>query len=160
MLPVLAVGLMLVACEKDSVTADLNRVDAKVDARASSFNFTAVLSGDNEVPPVDSDAAGVCIVKIAKDESSISYKLIVSNINNVFAAHFHKAPVGVSGGVVVTLFGGPSVDVQNGILAEGTITDADTDLATLIQDIRDGNIYVNVHTNPGTPSGEVRGQVE
>jgi hypothetical protein len=165
-LPLLAASLMLGGCQKDSVTTDLKRVDAEVDTRASDYNFTASLSGSNEVPPNNSIAAGECIVKIAKDESSIYYKLIVSNINNVVASHFHMAPAGQNGGVVAFLYGGPLVEEQNGILAEGAI-DADDvigsiagDLDALIDAIRAGNIYVNVHTNPGFPGGEVRGQVD
>jgi hypothetical protein len=64
----------------------------------------------------------------------------------------------------------------NGPIAEGVITDADLvgpfagqTLATLVQAMVDGSIYVNVHTSDGVAptntgpgdfaSGEVRGQV-
>lgn len=157
-IPIMAVALMT-ACEKETFTDDLAMERAaQVDARASNFNFVATLSGDNEVPPVNTDATGVCVVKIARDESSIDWKLIVANIENVIAAHFHKAPPGVNGGVVVGIHGG-LVEDPDGVLSMGTITDADTDLATFIDDIRNGDIYVNVHTT-ANQGGEIRGQVD
>jgi hypothetical protein len=163
--PIMAIALMT-ACEKESFSDDLTRERATpVDVRASDFNFTASLAGYNEVPPTNSNAAGECIVRIAKDESSIYYKLIAANIDDVTASHFHMAPEGVNGGVVAFLFSGPQPGPQNGILAEGTITAADVinalegDLDALIDAIREGNIYVNVHTT-ANPGGEIRGQVD
>jgi len=127
-------------------------------------NFTASLKGRNEVPSVENKGAGVAIVKISKDGNSIYYKLIVSNLNNVLAAHFHMAEEGVNGPVVAFLFSG-NVANQNGILAEGVITAEDLigplegmSIDELIQRIRIGRIYVNVH-NSEFPSGAIRGQL-
>jgi hypothetical protein len=163
--PIMAIALMM-ACEKETLTNDLsNDRSDEVAVRTSDYNFTAILSGDNEVPPNSSDATGVCVVKIAKDESSISYRLIVSNADSVTASHFHVAPEGVNGSVVALLFGGPTTGSQNGILAEGTITATDVigplagDLEALINAIRAENIYVNVHS-VAIPGGEIRGQVD
>ena len=117
------------------------------------------------MPPNESAATGVIILKISKDETSIDYKLIASNINNVMAAHLHLAPEGVNGPVVAHLFGGPMVENQNGVLAEGTITAANVvgplagDLESLIDTIRSGHIYTNVHTVL-LPGGEIRGQLD
>lgn len=161
----MAISLMT-ACEKETLTNVLsNGRSDEVAVRTLDFNFTANLSGENEVPPNASDATGVCIVKIAKDESSISYRLIVSNADSVTASHFHVAAEGVNGPVAAFLFGGPITGTQNGILAEGTITADDVigplagDLDALINATRAGYIYVNVHT-VAIPAGEVRGQVD
>lgn len=160
-----AVALLLVACDKKSMTMSENQSELQTDLRASDYNFTAQLSGANEVPPNESDGVGVTVVKISRDESSISYRLIVSNIDSVTASHFHMAPPGENGGVVAFLYDGPLVENQNGILAEGTIEAGDVigglagDLDALIMAIRDGNIYVNVHSTE-YPGGEVRGQVD
>lgn len=160
-----AVALLFVACDKESMTTNQDTSEFQTDLRASDDNFTAQLSGDNEVPPNESAAVGVAVVKIAKDESSISYRLIVSNADSVAASHFHLAPAGENGGVVAVLYDGPMVESQNGLLAEGTIEAGDVvgdlagDLDALIVAIRDGNIYVNVHT-AAYPGGEVRGQVD
>lgn len=138
-------------------------------------NFVAHLSGDEEVPPRDTQAQGQAIFHLSKDGSELSFKLIVSNIENVVAAHIHCGAPGVAGPVGVTLFSGGPLSV-NGTLAEGVITAPDdpngcnwTDLDAVVSAIRAGNTYVNVHTNDGVappntgpgdfPGGEVRGQI-
>jgi hypothetical protein len=131
--------------------------------------FTARLSGDEEVadPPVETSARGTAIFKLSKDGESLSYRLTVSNIDQVTMAHIHKAPVGVNGPAVAWL-----LDVRdeptgqvNGVLASGTITADDLveplagqPLSDLISDLRQGNLYVNVHTLD-YPAGEIRGQI-
>ena len=127
-------------------------------------NFTSSLKGPNEVPAVPTKASGQVIVKIRKDENLIYYKLIVSNLENVFAAHFHMGSESENGPVVAFLFAG-NVAEQNGILSEGIITAEDLigplegmSLAELINQIEDGGIYVNVHTTE-YPSGAIRGQL-
>jgi hypothetical protein len=131
-------------------------------------NFNASLHGRTQVPPADSNAAGETIFKLAEDGSSMSYKLIVANIDDVFAAHIHCGAVGVNGPVGVTLFftPPPNPGPVNGILAQGTITGPDPangcgwgDLASVVSAIESGGAYVNVHTLPGFPGGEIRGQI-
>ena len=131
------------------------------------FNFTASLKGRNEVPPVQSDAAGHVSIKINKDETEIHYKITAANIENVRASHFHVAPMGSNGGVVAFLYSNPNQPSgpQNGVLAEGVITAGDLinsmlgqPLSNLIDEIRAGNVYVNVHTSL-YPGGEIRGQL-
>ncbi|TVZ57806.1 CHRD domain-containing protein [Flavobacteriaceae bacterium MAR_2010_105] len=135
--------------------------------KGSMFHFTAHLNGKNEVPPFDTDATGQAIVRIAPDESWIAYKLIVANIENVTASHFHMAPAGANGGVVAFLFMNPDPQPSgpaNGVIAEGVITSENVigniagDLSALIEAIRSGTIYVNVHST-NKPSGEIRGQL-
>ena len=141
-------------------------------AAAQPQNFVAPLSGSNEVPPVATKGTGVAKFKLDSSGAILSYKLIVANIDNVFAAHIHCAQKGSNGPVGVTLFftPPPNLGSVNGILAQGTITAPDsgngciaaanwTTLAAVVADMQSGNAYVNVHTLPGTPSGEIRGQV-
>lgn len=134
-------------------------------ASAQPTNFRAHLSGSGEVPPVDTNAQGQVIFQLADGGQSMGYKLIVANIDNVFASHIHCGVPGVNGPIGVTLFSGSTVTL-NGILAEGTITAPDpgnacgwADLGDVVSAIESGGAYVNVHTNPGVPSGEIRGQV-
>ena len=131
------------------------------------FNFTTHLSGKNEVPSVETKATGQAIVKISPDESWIYYKLLVANIENVTMSHFHMAEAGANGGPVVWLYdnrSGQPAGPSNGVLAEGTVMADDLiggmagNMAGLIEAIRNGNIYVNVHTQQ-VPSGEIRGQL-
>lgn len=128
--------------------------------------FVAPLKGDQEVPPVATNAAGVAHFKLSKDGTSLSYRLIVANIDDVTQAHIHMAPAGVNGPVVAFLFGFVAGGVTtNGVLAEGTITSADLigplagqPLSTLVEAMNAGNTYANVHT-VANPGGELRGQI-
>jgi len=139
-------------------------------AHASERNFRAQLNGESEVHEVVTRARGQAHFQLANDGSSISFKLIVANIENVTMAHIHLAPAGVNGPVVVWLypFGPPPQLIEgrfNGVLAEGVITDdsltgplAGATLDDLLDEIRSGNAYVNVHTSQ-YGAGEIRGQI-
>ena len=129
--------------------------------------FHAILEGDEEVPPVDSDAKGAAIFRTSNDETELNYRLIVANIEDVTAAHIHLAPRGENGDIVAFLFNPetPTDGREFGILAEGNITSADlvgplegSTLSELIDEMEAGNTYVNVHTVEH-PSGEIRGQI-
>jgi hypothetical protein len=129
--------------------------------------FHATLEGEQEVPPVDSDAKGFAIFRSSNDGTELEYKVIVANIENVTAAHIHLAPIGENGPIVAFLFNPetPTEGSTNGVLAEGTITSADlvgplegATLSELIDEIEAGNTYVNVHTVEH-PDGEIRGQI-
>jgi hypothetical protein len=132
--------------------------------------FVAPLSGAEEVPPVETRARGQAIFQLSGDGSQLSYRLNVANLENVTMAHIHLAPAGVNGPVVAWLFGeliGDELTAGsfNGILAEGTITAEDLvgplaglTMEHLLEEIREGNTYVNVHTSQ-IPAGEIRGQI-
>jgi hypothetical protein len=135
-------------------------------------NFTAHLSGNNEVPSNDSKAQGQAIFHLSKDGTSVDYKVIATRTNTPVAnAHIHLAPPGVNGGVVVTLCGspGPAPVCGSGtgaILVKGTFTSdnlrgalAGASLDDLIGMMEDGQAYVNAHT-ADFPGGEIRGQIK
>lgn len=140
-------------------------------------NFVAPLSGGQEVPARDTHATGNAVFQLRADGSELEYKLIVANIENVFASHIHCGAAGVNGPVGVTLFmGSPASGSANGIIASGTITTPNpgnacgwVTLDDVLNAMRSGDTYVNVHTNdnmgdpntgPGDfPGGEIRGQV-
>lgn len=128
-------------------------------------DFRAMLSGAQEVPAVNTMATGEAVFTLSPDGMSITYRVTVSNINDVFASHIHMAPAGVNGPVVVPLFAGAKPGPFTGILAEGTITAANLSgpllgmpLESLLTAIKAGNTYVNVHTT-AHPGGEIRGQI-
>lgn len=139
-------------------------------AKHNQRNFKTHLKGENEVPAVETNAQGQATFKLSKDGESIQYKLIVANIENVFMAHIHNAPAGENGGVVVWLYPSPPPPQLiegrfQGVLAEGTITADDLignlagqSIEDLLDEIKAGNTYVNVHTSQN-PGGEVRGQI-
>lgn len=174
----MALGLTLSGCSSQTL-ADLQEEDLvettliakQSNSKKDKFNFKTHLSGDNEVPSRDTKATGQVIARVSKDESSVYFKLIVANVRtNITGAHFHMAPAGSNGGVVANLLNisdlPPQTDAPvNGILAEGTITQSELagalagqPLSNLISAIREGNIYINVHTTT-YPSGELRGQL-
>ena len=136
-------------------------------------NFRTHLDGDEEVPVRPTDAQGQANFKLSDDGLSIDYKLNVANIENVTQSHIHLAPKGVSGGIVVWLY--PSAPPfaptliagrSDGTLAEGVITAgrlinalAGHPLSDLLNAIKAGNAYVNVHTSQ-FPPGDIRGQID
>lgn len=128
--------------------------------------FEADLSGENEVPPVVSDASGEAKFRANRGWSVLSYEIDLADIEGVIQAHIHLGPPDENGGVVAFLFG-PSepTDVENGRLVKGRLTADDLvgslaggSLADLLAAMQSGNAYVNVHTT-AVPSGEVRGQI-
>ena len=124
-------------------------------------------SGSEEVPANDSRGQSQATFKLSKDGESLQYKLNVANLENVLFAHIHLGEVGVNGPVVVFLYGGPTTDGRTqGRLADGSITEAmfvgplaGQPMSALLDAIRDGRAYVNVHTD-ALPAGEVRGQID
>jgi CHRD domain len=124
--------------------------------------FGADLNGASEVPPVNTSATGTARFNLDEESNTLQFTLNVSNISNVVAAHIHTGAVGVNGGIVVFLFGGPQTGTVNGQLSAGTIRSTDVLGITfdqLITNMRTGQAYVNVHTTQN-PAGEMRGQVE
>ncbi|WP_137287420.1 CHRD domain-containing protein [Halorussus salinisoli] len=131
---------------------------------AETDTFGAWLVGANELPTVETDAFGVALFRVAPDERAIDYWLVVADVENVEESHVHKGPPDLNGNVVAYLFG-PARDpvTTTGLLACGRLTDEDviwplTDAAEMIEQMREENVYVNVHTTEH-PSGEIRGQI-
>ncbi len=128
---------------------------------AQEQKFMAKLSGQEEVPPTDSQATGMAEFTVMGD--NVEYTVNASNIEAVTAGHIHNGTQGENGPVVVTLFTNDSP--TNEVSETGSIT-ADklegpmagkelTDLATAMTN---GETYVNVHTEQN-PDGEIRGQI-
>jgi hypothetical protein len=132
--------------------------------------FVAPASGEQEVPANDSHARGQAVFQFDAQGTALHYRLIVANLHDVTMAHIHLAPAGVNGPVVVWLYpDGPPPQLlpgrSSGVLATGTITAADLvgplagmSLTDLVDEMRAGNTYVNVHTS-AFPGGEIRGQI-
>jgi hypothetical protein len=128
--------------------------------------FIANLSGENEVPPVRTNARGQAVFKLSDDGRRLLFKILLDDIKNVTVAHIHLGPEGVNGPVVVTLFGplGKAVSIENAVFT-GVITSGDLEgplarrsLSALLREMQRENTYVNVHTVQH-PNGEIRGQI-
>lgn len=146
-------------------------------AAAQPTNFRTTLSGAEEVPTRDTPAHGVAVFKLSADGTELRYRIVVTNIENVFAAHIHCNVAGMNGPIGVTLFEGPvGGGPVNGVLVADTVTGTDPSNACgwatfedLLEAVESGGAYVNVHTSDGDatpdtgpgdfPGGEIRGQL-
>ena len=170
---VLAVALASGACEGEAPTPSQPETAVVPllhrGAGHAPENHRTHLTGDEEVPANDSRAQGQAIFQLGPD--GLAYKLIVANIENVLQAHIHMAPAGSNGPVVAFLYP-PAPPAQlipgrvQGVLEKGTVTADDLrgplagqGIEALMEAIRSGNAYVNVHTLQHPP-GEIRGQID
>ena len=152
-----------------TVLVGLMAVSATADTHFPESVFDTQLSGDNEIPAVNSGGSGYAALTLSEDGSSIDYRLYVHDLDDVIQAHVHVGAATENGPVAVFLFGPADPPVaSDGLLAEGTITEADLtatagvfdgSMAQFIQLMEDGETYVNVHT-AAHPSGEIRGQIK
>ena len=158
------------AMDGDAMDGDAMDGDAMdgdmMNGGAEATRFRATLSGDNEVPPVQSSASGTATVSVTEDGTGLDYTVTVMNAQGIMQAHIHIGGPDENGPVVAFLFGlVEPVDVD-GELASGTLSAEDlvNDLVglsidDLLDEIRAGNAYVNVHSD-ANPGGEIRGQLE
>lgn len=170
----LIAGLMLIiaSCSKESsedVKTQESREDSHLKKGKSVTIFAVHLTGDQEVPPNNSNAVGQAIFHLRNNGTELHYKLIAANIENIAQCHIHLAAAGMNGPVAVWLYpSGPPAQLIpgpfNGVLADGVITSASLvgplvgmDLSVLIDHLTSGNAYVNLHTSQ-FPAGEIRGQ--
>jgi aldose sugar dehydrogenase len=139
--------------------------------------FRAHATGAEEVPPRTTTGTADLELMTIHNGQAIQFTLSVEGLSNVVAAHLHLGIPGQNGPVVVSLFAAPAGGgPASGVIAQGEITAADLEgplagmsLANLINEIKRGRIYMNVHTDDGVappdtgpgdfPGGEVRGQV-
>jgi hypothetical protein len=115
--------------------------------------YQAPLSGDNEVPPVETDASGVALFTLSPDMTQLHYRVLVNDIDNITGSHIHQGLPGTNGPVVFPLSGG-TLRYNPGNLISGTLAPDLTQVAAMLA----GEYYVNVHTTD-FPSGEIRGQI-
>jgi len=163
-------AVLLVACDAPE-TAQPQSFGAEFQAAATATNPTAHLSGGDEVPPTGSAGVGQAVFHLSADGSTVTFRVQIANIENTIMSHIHLAAPGVSGPIVVWLRPGappppPAVPGRfDGVYVTGTFTAADLrgalagqPLLSLLDAMRAGNTYVNVHTSQ-FPGGEIRGQI-
>ncbi|MSR19792.1 MAG: CHRD domain-containing protein [Gemmatimonadetes bacterium] len=140
-----------------------------------SSTFTATLNAANEFPTNASTATGsITLVVVGQ---LVLYKLDVTGISNPSAAHIHgPALAGANAGVRLNLCGaGTSPACATGAPFTGVLASSFANgvsgitFDSLVVLLRNGNAYVNVHTQdvtnsanntPGDlPGGEIRGQI-
>ena len=127
------------------------------DTGVAQTGFAAQLERVQEVPPLPS-AGGTGTFTLNADGTELTYEVRVVGIPNVAASHFHNAAAGENGGVVRGIEGVFEGDVW---VSSGVWSSNETDqplTAELLEELRAGNLYVNIHTADYGP-GEIRGQV-
>lgn len=155
---------------------------AALSVHSEDLHFTAKLSGAAQLPePTSSKATGTLDLTVHDGGKKISYTLSVTDLENAASAELHLGAPNINGPAILKLFPAHGAAAKHGafsgVLAEGTITAADmlgpmagSPLSDLIDELRAGNAYVNVHTNDGMDppesgpgdyrKGEIRGQIE
>lgn len=126
--------------------------------------FSAQLSGDQEVPPVQTNASGMAWFKSNRD--NLEFELNVTDLQGITMAHIHNGKQGEIGPPVLPLYKSDSPTIlMNGKLASGNITAnmlegpmVGKQIANLTTAMKNSETYVNVHTQQN-PNGEIRGQI-
>jgi hypothetical protein len=106
------------------------------------------LSGAEEVPPVTAQGSGSGSFRVSED-GTLSGSVTTKDVEGT-VAHIHRAAKGQNGPIIVPLDKkGDTYSVPAG----RKLTPQQMD------DLKAGNLYVNVHTNRNK-GGEVRGQLQ
>lgn len=136
------------------------------------LRFEAELAAAQEVALVDSAGTGRATVRFDAAFTQVFVDLRVANLTGAFTrAHFHCHRPGANGPVAFGLVE-PGPLVFDGRRVRGTLTNADfngadcvpqvarpvNNIAALAFAMRDGLVYLNVHTDV-YPGGEIRGQL-
>lgn len=149
-------------------------------ALAADAVFSAVMDGTQCLPdPIKTPAKGTVELRLSADGKSMHYKVTVEQISNPSQVDLHFGSASQNGAAIVKLW--PLGDAKakrgdfNGVLAEGTFDAGDfvgsmvgSPMSDLVDELRRGNAYVNVHTYDGVDPpysgpgdyrvGEIRGQ--
>ena len=119
----------------------------------SSFAVTPesalTLSGDDEVPPVKTNASGSGSIAVAPDKS-VTGSVVTSGITAT-AAHIHTGAKGANGPVAIPL---TKKGDNEWTVPPGTKLTDDQ-----YNSFKSGNLYVNVHS-AANPNGEIRAQLK
>jgi len=107
------------------------------------------LSGDQEVPPVQTQASGSGTITV-NDDKSVSGSVTTTGMKAT-AAHIHEAAAGKNGPVAIPLE--KKSDNEFAVPAGAKLSDAQ------YKALRAGNLYVNVHSD-AHKNGEIRAQLK
>jgi hypothetical protein len=162
-LAIIAVLVAVLSVSTLSIALNLAKVQAQ-----EGQTFSATLSGENEVPPTESNATGVAQFQLSDgdDGQEVAYSVNLTGFDDITAAHIHSGNEGENGPIVATLSEGEEADgdsvelqftgnIQTNDLA-GPLEDSE--IADLVDLMNNGSAYVNVHTEI-YPDGAIRGQI-
>ena len=149
--------------------------------------FHARLRGLNEVPPVATGGTGSFSATLSSDGTTLTYTETFSDLNApILFSHVHFGFPREAAGIMVFLCGpaagspggppagtpnpptcpGPTSGTVTGSVSASNVIGPNTqgitpgaDFAKVVQALREGGAYVNLHTMR-SPAGEIRGQVQ
>ncbi|MBK6349035.1 MAG: CHRD domain-containing protein [Proteobacteria bacterium] len=151
-------------------------------AQAADGMFTAAMDGAQCLPdPIKTPATGTVELRLSADGRKIDYKITLDKLSNPSQADLHSGAASQNGQAVVKLWPLGNAAAKrgefSGVLAEGSFDASDftgpmtgAPMSDLLEEIRAGNTYVNVHTYDGMDPpysgpgdyrvGEIRGQLK
>jgi len=134
------------------------------DAPAPDADFTAVLSGAEEVPPIETEAEGTATATLDEAGTTLTLEGTYTGLSSLLqeiggsAARIHEAPRGENGPVVVPLTITPDeTDPTSGTFS-GTAPIGEGEGQLVLETLEANNYYINIHTE-ANPAGEIRGQI-
>ena len=138
----------------------------------NSYNEVVGGPGSGSTGSLSTPATGEFRAKLTNDETQLEWTLSYSGIEGgtVTQAHPHFAQTHVGGGIFGFFCGGPKPPCPQSGTVTGTWTAADivgpadqgveaASFEEFVRALRAGAVYVNVHSSPRFPEGEIRGQV-
>lgn len=116
--------------------------------RSVSTRYTANLTGAQEVPPSGVVATGNAFAFLHEPENRLVYMVNAQGLPALTGAHFHQAPAGANGPIVINLgLPGPQFCGVSGRLTPAQVAA-----------LQANGFYVNLHT-AANPGGAIRGQM-
>jgi len=153
-----------------------------IPAQAADSVFTAAMDGAQCLPePISTPATGAIELRVSADGKKVAYRITLNKLSNPSQADLHIGGPGQNGQPVVKLWPTGNAAAKrgefSGVLAEGSFDASDftgpmtgSPMSDLLDEIRAGNTYVNVHTYDGMDPpysgpgdyrvGEIRGQLK
>ena len=133
--------------------------------------YEVFASGDQQVPPVETNANADMFLGFGEDLSYFDFELHGYDLKGVIFAHLHCGTAGTNGPVVATLLPPQDPTDYNGFIIQGIFTNTEVtafdaatcgviinNVASLYEAVLQRRIYLNIHTSTNQP-GELRAQV-
>ena len=157
--------------------SQLNISNPTVNAAENLDRFWSVITGDQQLPPVTTDALGYVGLKFQEDRTTLVYIVNGEHIGKVTAVYLYQMDKGQNGTIVLDLLHSPRELIKGvdkvivktpegktiGTVSLGGATSDDLQgrlkgksLSDLHELIVNGTVYVSIHTKD-FPNGEIHG---
>jgi hypothetical protein len=105
-------------------------------ATAQTSYWAAFLDGAQETPATVTNGGGWGVVRLVEPANSVNIFVHVESLGSAAtAAHMHVGGVGIAGGIIVPLAGGPADWSGSAVLSAANVTA-----------LKNAGTYLNVHT--------------